>query len=290
MKNIFPLIVVLFLCSFIISCKKDSKGSDPLPPVLAHDSMTRLSKYIFIDAQVSLSDTVAYYEYLYDSLQRVVKANWFEYVNSSPVLATTITYYYSNSDSMAYKSIFTSTDPLYPEIQTTFYSYDNLLRLIKDSTELDSSLTVHNYQYSNTMAVAIGKFTFSNPALHSYVQVDTTFIESTGDVITAHQWDSDNNGQYYIDSFTYDSKPNPFYQLNIRSTYRPIPKVQRYQNYILQEHNLIMASTTDPVYSTVPTRITYKYTYDPSGLPYIEDIADLTPFYRARIVFIYKKI
>ncbi len=279
MKNIFPLIVVLFLCTFIISCKKDSKGTDPLPPVLAHDSVTRLSKYIFIDTQISLSDTAGYMEYLYDSLQRVAKANWYEYINSLPSLATTITYYYNNGDSMAYKSTFTYTDPLYPEIKTTFYSYDNFLRLIKDSTALDSGLIVSNYQYSNTMIIAIGKFTFSNPAFHSYVQIDTTFIGSTGDVITAHQWDSDNNNQYYIDSFTYDSKPNPFYQLNIRSTYSPVPKVERYQNNILQEHNLIMASTTDPVYSTVLAGITYKYTYDSSGLPYIEDISDLTPFY-----------
>ena len=177
---------------------------------------------------------------------------------------------------------FLSSDP-----STTFYSYDNLLRLIKDSTVFDSGLTVHTYQYSNAFTVARRRTVFSNPAYHSALDVDTGFIDINGQVINARAW---YDNQLYVDSFKYDNKPNPYYQLNIRSTYAPIPHADRYQDNTLQKYNSVMASSTDPIYSTLSSKVIHSYTYTFLGFPNTEDISDLTPFFRSRLVFIYKKI
>jgi hypothetical protein len=88
LKNILQLISLLFIGTIVVSCQKDRVNPGPIiPPIITpHDSVTRLSKLFFIDTEVSSTDTLRYAEYLYDSLLRVTKVNWYEYNNNSPLL------------------------------------------------------------------------------------------------------------------------------------------------------------------------------------------------------------
>ena len=291
-KNILQLIAGLFLCACVTSCQKELIATpDPVPPpvITLHDSVTRLSQLIFIDTYVSATDTTGYYEYLYDNLQRVTTINIYDYYNS-PSIPTVFTFYYSGSDSLSYKMTEEGTHSSDTYSYTTFYFYDNLQRLIKDSAIYGPDVYVYKYNYSNTMITTRGSFVYNNDLANPYLEADTGFIGSTGDVIKTNSLTL--NNEDYVNNFTYDDKPNPFSQLNIHTTYNPMPGFNFYlYDFLLQKNNTILATEENQLYPGTITTTTYSYTYNALGVPETVNISDQDgPTSEPRILFLYKKI
>ncbi len=178
-------------------------------------------------------------------------------------------------------------------------SYDNLKcthskRLINDSIIYITfpGIEVRKYNYSDTLITSIRTTTNSADPQSPHVIIDTGFIGSMGDVFgTLTLLDS---AELYIDTFAYDDKPNPFYTLNIRSTYNPIPGFDFYlEDFYLQKNNI---TSSVEFFVLGPDNInesltTYSYTYYPSGFPSSVDIAyDFGQEDDYRLSFVYKKL
>lgn len=301
MNNIFKLLTILFVCILIQSCQKDVINNlDPVLPPTPLDSVIRLSKLIFIDTKVSATDTTGYYVYIYDSLQRVTSINIYDYKSVNRTIPAVITYYYYGSNSVAYKKTGINPDPLEGYSDTAFYVYDDLNRLIKDSVRTSAAdslingtrVVVDQYNYSDTTITAMT--TSLNSATPTVINMiaDTGFIGSTGDVIKTNE--ISNSLYYNIDSFTYDNKPNPFYQLNIRTTYHPVPGfLFLLEDFYLQRNNstIIYESYQTSPGNIVEITTTYTYTYNALDLPDTVNISDNNgPTDEPQIIFLYKKI
>lgn len=291
MKNSIQLQSILFFCVFIVSCQKGFKN--PLAhsetPVTPHDSVMRLSKLIFFYPTFSGNDTLSYYEYFYDSLQRVSTIN----INVKGVssLYSVITYYYTGSDSVAYKKTSVYTDSLYnSDSASYFYFYDNYQRLIKDSIILSYAVEVDQYKYSNTMITAMKQGVDTAGLNNPYWEADTGFIGPSGDVIKTNSFT--NSYVSYITSFTYDDKTNPFIQLNIRTTYKPVPGFNFYlEDFYLQKNNAVFINQDIPGYPGSTATSMYNYTYNTFGFPdSVNIINHLGTRSNSSIKFVYKKI
>ncbi len=298
MNKCLKAITAIFVCAFASSCQKDFENNPVpvIPPIITppiitpHDSVTRLSKLVFFDFRVSLTDTSGYAEYIYDSLQRVTAINYYGNDNGSPLLSEVYTYYYTGRDSLAYKMTDKDLDPVYGYSDTTFYFYDNLQRLIKDSVVFSSGIEVNEYEYSATKITGLQRLVYSADPLNTIVNTDTGFIGNTGDVIKTNSLTLTTDN--YITSFTYDDKPNPFYQLNIRSTYNPIPGFNFFlEDFYNQKNNAVLVTDENQLFPGEIESNIFTYTYNSMGFPASVDVTysfGQTDDYR--IVFVYKKI
>jgi len=217
MKNILQLIAVLFVCAMITSCQKNPVNA----LITSHDSVTLLSQFIFIDTRVSATDTTGYYKYQYDSLQRVTTINIYDYISGTSSLSTVFTFYYHGSEGLAYKKTEVSADPSDMYSYATFYFYDNLQRLIKDSALYGTDVNVNQYKYTGMQITTSGSFIYSNDPVNPLNEADTGYVGSNGDVVKTNSLTFDS--EYYTNNFTFDNHPNPFSQLNIHTTYNPMP-------------------------------------------------------------------
>jgi hypothetical protein len=292
MKNILYFIAVLFACCLFCSCQKEPVDPDPqAPPITTqHDSVTRLSQFIFIDTRVSAVDTTGYYSYQYDSLQRVATINMYDYTTGTPSLSAVFTFYYQGSDSLAYKKTEVSVDLTDLYSYSTFYFYDNQQRLIEDSALYGADVNVNKYKYAGTQIVKSGSFIYASDPLNPVSEEDTGFIAVNGNVTTTNSLALD--GEYYINNFIFDSHPNPFNQLNIHFTYNPMPGFDFYlYDFMLQKNNALSETEENRLFPGNISSTTYSYTYNALGLPDMVNISDDNgPTDEPRIVFRYKKI
>ncbi len=284
MKNTLPVIAVLFLCTIITSCQKDL--ADPMVPVVPpivtpYDSIVRLSKLIYLDPSVSPADTTGSIEFIYDSLQRVIIINGYEYFNNVSSLIDVFNYYYVGADTVAYKSDHTEVGT--PYTSTVYYFYDNMQRLIKDSVisvnVVNTSSWTDQYIYgANTIIVINTNST------------DTGFIGANGAIIKTVSVQP-GIGHDVTTYFNYDNNPNPFYQLNIRTTYGPVPGYVNdiYGDYLLK-NNLIDQTILDLLFPGSVYKDIFTYTYNASGLPETVNSSDDTGQVYEQTVLVYKKI
>lgn len=263
--NRLKLIVALSLGTCVVSCqKKFLRPEEALqPPVVStHDSMTRLSAFFLI--QPPSPDTSISHKIAYDTLGRVNSITTFLWNIAYPHLFSIATYYYAGNDSMAYKKIekfpvLTGRDTM----QTTFYYYDNLKRLVKDSINYPNSAEVAQFNYSSSMITAFKSFDYFVYPFFRSTEIDTGYLNSAGNITRLSLWSINGAPANYTIDFTYDDKPNPFYQLNIRSTFRPLFTVDDLilgLDYYLQKNNIL--HIVENYYNTV-----FSYSYNASGFP-----------------------
>ncbi|MEO6328649.1 MAG: hypothetical protein ABIO55_06945 [Ginsengibacter sp.] len=295
MKNTLKLSAIFFICAFVQSCQKDIEdiNSPLIPPVITtHDSVTRLSKLIFFEDGTLATDTTAYRQYFYDSLNRVISIKHYDYLNGNPIFAEIVVYFYTGNDSIAYKLTHEVVDPSNPDpdTDTSFFFYDNLQRLIKDSSISSIGLQVSNYTYSNTMITAMIRSVTNSDPLNPYMEKDTGFIGSAGDIIKTNSLTS--TGEYYINNFTYDNHQNPFNQLNIRSTYNPVPGFNFFiEDHYLQKNNVVSLTYENQSFPGLIDNDAYTYTYNASGFPETVNISfESVPVDNYKIVFVYRRI
>ncbi len=286
MKISLRLSALLFLVAAVSSCQKViTEPTTPVtPPVIISDSITLLSRIAFVDINNSPTDTIAFYDFTFDSLRRVQTISLSEENNGVINPGAVITYYYKANDTLAWKKTEIDTDPVYGYTFTDYYLYDSQQRLIKDSTNYQPETEVYNFTYLNTMIIMQGNY--HDPAIPSNNATlkDTGFIGITGDIIKTNAIRDANS---YSFSLSYDNHPNPFFPLNIRSTYNPIPGYNFFlEDLNLQRNNLI--SNSEKYHSSLET---YTYTYSALGYPATIDIYyQDAPQDNYRMVFFYNKL
>lgn len=279
MKITLPLIAVLFTCFIFASCKKEPADPTPPQPPL-RDSVTLLSRIAYVDVSSSPTDTMGYRDFVYDSLRRVTS------INLSPVDLSPyeiFTYYYMGNDTLAWKKTDIDNDLVIGYTETYFYYYDNQQRLIKDSVVYDSIVEVHNYTYSNSMITMKGRIFDPYDPSYIFNERDTGFKGNSGDIIQTNSYYDSDSTKHFL---AYDTHPNPFFPLNIRSTYNPIPGYNFFlEDLYFQKNNVTTIHA--PFNSSLEI---YTYTYNAEGYPssvsiHFEDV----PQDDYKMVFFYKK-
>lgn len=296
MKSFLKLAGALFVSAFVTSCQKEFLNTlDPVvsPGIPPYDSVTRLSKLVYIDFRVSPTDTLAYQEYIYDNQQRVATISFYNYMSGTRSKSEVITYHYTGINDMAYKMEKIDPDPVSGYSETNYYLYDNAKRLIKDSISLVYGIPIteiDSYAYTGTTIIVKQQFIDPSNPLDTVTSTATGFIGTTGDVIKTNTVTASN--EYYTNTFAYDDKPNPFYQLNIRNTYNPVPGFDFFlEDFYLQKNNVISGTEKNQSLPGLVNNSNYTYTYNALGLPTSVDITysfSQTDDYR--IIFVYKKI
>lgn len=284
MKNILPLIIVFFLITLVQSCQKDFVDTDSsaVPPVAAHnDSVTLLSKVVLLNPITSDTDWIN--EVVYDSLRRVRYGKGYDYSSGNIELFSIATYYYHGTETLPFKQVIEELGN--PDIDTNFYFYDNLHRLVKTAF---NSLRSVEYMYTDSTIIAV-RYNNSNPSVRSYG--DTGFIGNTGNIIKTV---SNNIGlQNPVTTyFAYDNHPNPFTLLNIYSTFDPIPDESFFpEDGYQQKHNAISSTIKGLLTPEHVTDITFTYTYNAAGFPETEKSSrDNGQTFDDKVVFVYKRI
>lgn len=297
MRYCIKIILVVIVCIVAVSCRKKPLSlEDPQPPnVEVHDSVMRLSAYYFYNISGSVQDTFRFNEIFYDGLGRVKTIR--VYMNS-PVphsLFWITTFNYHDSESIAYEKIqrfptMTGRDTL----QTSFYYYDNLQRLIKDSINYPNQVEVTTYHYSSSMIIARRSYVFNTSPVRTTTEIDTGFLSGTGNMIKLVESYSIDSIAYKSTAFAYDDKPNPFYQLNIRSTFRPIFDINDlalHLDFYLQKNNIVRIVETDLSVPVILYNTDYSYSYNLAGFP----VTQFNPVWRSDgsgnwVAYEYKKM
>lgn len=270
MKPILTLLVTIFGCILINSCQKEFLNPDAskvpvdttviVPP---HDSVTLLSKLILMKAQTG-TDTAGLYEYLYDNLNRVTTINYYNHQTGVPAHETTIEYFYKGKDSIAFKRTKDETDLSYSETTYFFYNLDKTLA--KDSLIFPNGKLINDFFYTSTAITDTGRIYYDSDPSTAIVYSAKGSLDAWSKVVrTVTMGD---NYDHVENTFTYDDKPNPFAQLNISSTFNPVPGYDfyLYDDYFLK--NNVTTSTQEEVIAQGPkVSTTYTYLYNYSGMP-----------------------
>lgn len=295
MKLRLHLLIAGLVCLLATSCQKEflDPGLSVTPPVDTtiivppRDSVTLLSKLILMKTQ-SGNDTLGLYEYLFDAMQRVSTINYYDHNTSAGKLSTAISYFYTGTDSLAFKKTETDTDLSYSE--TTWYYYNDQKKLTKDSIIFPNGTVLNNFTYSASAITNSTTIYYNADPATAVIMVSDGILDNAGHIIRTMT--TGDNIDQIENTFSYDNKPNPFDQLNIRSTYNPVPAFDYYlyDNYFLK--NNIDVYTTEEIIAQGPKQTTnYSYSYNAAGLPESVNISETNgPADEPRIVFVYKKI
>lgn len=289
MKIIASLLTATFLFWFS-SCQKNGLEDEPpltppvVPPVLpvdstSHDSVIVLSKLVVFDNSSSLSDTGYVYELSFDTLKRVIAANYFDHASGMPVFDGEEKYFYNGNDTLPYKNVYVR--PATSGAITDYYFYDNAQRLVQDSVISDQGVSnIFNFHYFEDKITTDKKE-------GSY---DTAFLDASQNVIRTETY-QDYDNYHFTTTFTYDTHPNPFNLLNIRSTNFPIPNELADNYTIVSKNNPLSLEVYNHKQPQYNFGFTYSYEYNAEGLP-----VTVTTFHNGeaevfeRAVFVYKKL
>ena len=287
MKNTVTLIAFFITCLIVISCNKDVPVT---PPETTHyDSVVRLSKLVYFDEGAAPTDTSSVIAYHYDSLQRVSFIDEVVYDNGIPDVIGISHYYYNGADSLAFKSDHQEVGT--PYMNTIYHFYDNSQQLIEDSvisvTNSSNGTYLNQYTYSANQIIAVSK----DLASGNITNTDTGYIGANGNITKVISTDI-GIGRDVTTNYTYDTHPNPFFQLNTHSTYGPVPgySFDIFDDYLLK-NNVVDQTTNDLLFSGSLYNMIYTYTYNAAGFPEtVTNSDDNGQSIYETVVFIYKKI
>lgn len=279
--KIRSFVTLVILISFY-SCQKDFSLDDGITPpiVTPQDSITRLARVIYFYPGILGTDTAIVLDFMYDSLNRVTGTDGYDYTSGTPVLQVTERFYYTGNDRLANKKINTEVGTPYSDV--FFYFYDNSQRLMRDSAIYNhiggSSVTVTHYSYSAGIITARGN------------TLDTGYTGSNGEVMRTITLTSIDDSLRA--DFTYDDHPNPYYQLNIRSTYKPVPNAFfNIDGVYLTKNNATFVRVQNFTSPDLNVDISYSYTYNTAGYPAAINVSyDNGNTIDEQLVFVYKKM
>jgi len=314
MKKLITFLTVILAIAVLTSCQKELSSENgtgiilpppPPPPATVTDSNYLDIVYEF-ETRVAVTDTTAYYSYKYDAQKRVVSINWqwgdylLPYQDSGRVK-----YFYNGSDTLPYRSYMTATydGMLVFDTISTFYTYDNTARLIKDSSVASDRGTATPYfrmrQYLNLYNYVAGKITRQSsdlpiiePTPSAYpptYRLDTAIIDVNQNPVNTVNYVSYNNtisfSKDYDIIISYDNKPSPFYKLNVFKSSSPIPALD--QTFFLN----FTGRNNYTTYTTGGSTVIYTNVYFSNG--YIKRTsypADIDPTFTDGYIYTYKAL
>lgn len=278
MKKAIQLLFTAFTFLTVVSCQKElffpvEKG--PVVPALPGRGPL-LSKCYGINYNGAVADTFNGLDIVYDSLWRVHQINTYIYNQVWGPLFSVATFYYNGNDSNASKSIelFNNFTPGHDR-RTAFFYYDSKHRLVKDSVEDDANtITVSQYEYRQSMITSHRIYQFADSTFANHVQLDTGYINNTGNIrrITT-TWVSMVASDSYDIDYSYDDKHNPFFNLNIHTTFDPLStKEEDFPLFLsakrMQKNNLLHRTLlfSDPLTDEL------SYSYLPNDYPQTQNL------------------
>lgn len=273
-------ICLLFLCS----CQKEI---DPINIVARVDSLstandsTTLVKYVDLDTTLpSGLDTSWVQTYKYDSLKRIVQADYIEYLNSGlPQRTNRTLLFYNGSDTVPYKKtdaetyVQSNTPSGYTAV--AYYTYASG-RIVKDSVHITQTLSTDSFSRT---------FAYSGNSI-----IETTYRYIPALVTTGHNISFVKSGSNLTSqndtvtpgsmaqrfSFAYDNKPNPLY-------HKPQPFISDAAPYYTMETlpEEMVYEANNPVeineYSgTLNYHVKIAYKYKPNGYPLSATFTDVS--------------
>ncbi|MBC7937855.1 MAG: hypothetical protein H7Y86_21110 [Rhizobacter sp.] len=272
-KKMFGMLAVLSIG--FISCQKDftiEDGPDPVEPPGVNDSIY-LNKLYQVDSVAGVNDSIFLTTFFYDGQKRVQLSTdsikeaggWF--------LFRTEKFQYSGADTIPFKKVtydyekaLGSADPTAIDSTISYYQYNAAGRNIYDSTvEVEIENDVPPYEYTSTITVK--KYQYNGNNIYGEVMVmdeigtlmrhgrDTSITDVNGNIIASKYYMV--NGAVtdlvFTNSFTYDTKIDPFCRLSICRSFDVLPFEESYQ--LLQGKN----------------NRTKNIILDSGGAPYLED-------------------
>ncbi len=226
-KNLTTVFLFLFWCAcqkpFPAPVESGPSPTDTLPgnPAGGQDSVLRLEEISFTDFDSPEPYKFKTQRFFYDRLKRIEHINTY-YYNMADSLFSVATYHYLSDDSFAFQKteIFPAWTP--PDNwQTEFYQYDNAHRLQYDSIVNSVYAQAYHFTYANPFIFSsITQYTFGTGKI--LLKKDTSLLNSAGNIEQLKIADVASAPDITLTTFQYDSGVNPFMQLNIRSTYRPV--------------------------------------------------------------------
>jgi hypothetical protein len=263
------LLILMAAAAIFTSCKKEGNSTDGRE----QNSKKYLSKivdYVFQSpgkAVVLLLD--------YDAQKRCTKIRQqlIDTVGGVAQIKTEVTYnfFYNGNDE---KPTHVSYNPAAGNT-IIYYQYDAQGRLLKDSAIDSKGYTrVTAFTYVPGKIYAYGYY--STPA-NQPTYKDTA--EFSGDNVSRHSWAHHHpNGAlalHWEDKFTFDDKPNPFYQLNIGSSFLAGPRRELGAFIGLNKNNYVSNYQDDLVnWSPYDFTVQYRYKYDTDGYPVFAEFTD----------------
>jgi hypothetical protein len=330
MKTKQTVLPFFFLTTIILfACKKNS-SVDPNPPNTGttNDS-SYLAKYYYIEIDNGIADTATRITYAYDNLKRVISildTSHEAFANPLNKSFEGTQFFYIGNDTLPYKrtSIFNLNYPNFKIINdtiTTFYTFNPGAQRLKDSSvnslftkifplnqqEFSVKKIIQDYVYAANKIYSNQKNTIlqnSNGNISSYIKRDTVTLDGNENITEERSRKFTTvpsiNDSYYISSISYDNKPSPFSQLNIRKV-ETLPNFTDYNegltgqrasnNNILKIHQIkVPLVVGNPIY-VFDNDETGHYTYKANGLPAFILSPDISsPAYFFKSVFIYKAL
>lgn len=287
----FTLITVIFF--FLNACQKEislERNQNPNIPALISDSNYLSTKY-FIDKVGSTIDTTTT-KYYYDNLKRVSKT--LETSKNNGVIAAkdSIIFFYNATDTIPVKKFEyyeAFGNGARRDTILSFFTYNNLNRLIKDSTMIfekeivfynySIKKSICNYSYSSNKIYGFKTFTLLYQLVNSqfdYLQNDTVTIDANKNIIESRQTSLIGTlptiPESRLYTFTYDNKPSPYLNQNINYIFPNIPEGTNlyFLNQLGSKNNRL--KVREDVFTTtggynIYEDLTGKYTYNSLGFP-----------------------
>lgn len=174
------------------------------------------------------------------------------------------TFYYNGNETRPYKI----TNDKFGQEVGWHLKFDGQGKKLQDSV-FDSGTgytEVVNYSYNGNRVVAAYEVDVFGTSL---TFLDTVYHD--GNNITKQvnaEYSLGILGSWYESSFTYDNHPNPFYQLNINTSFFASSSYLALGTFVgLNKNNFLSETYRDLLRPSAPEIIQYQYTYDPDGYP-----------------------
>jgi hypothetical protein len=227
------------------------------------------------------------YDFIYDASNRVLSISTLladSSVNPAQVISNQkITFFYTGTDDKPFKGVFyDSAQGNYLQL-TRFFYYDNQNRLIKKEAFENGRLfirTLSNYT-ANFNSVKDYYFDYrSGTGIQTLASFDTAFLDNQTRCAKLNTYDT-----LYAtttkEQYTYDAKNNPLALLNVNKCMADLSTSKTTYNYsqfnffttnlrLVNAINNITGytnQTTDPIYGTNKTIITFERTYSTNDFP-----------------------
>jgi hypothetical protein len=232
------LTVAIFLCFFLIACKKEENKTFNIPP---------LQKTTGLCCGDSTAETL----YLYDNMGRLVGTR---FSNNNGHYSET-DFSYDNQGRLASAKDSSSGYGA----TTMFFNHDNNGRIIERVQYISNPASIPfrtSYGYDNSgRVIADTQYNYLAPGIFGY----TTYTYDQDDNVITIKTYNNNSGVFQLQATQqaqYDSNPNPFYDIRVPLYYHGYPA-----SYTLSRNNITVYTTPNH------PPFVYTYQYNPDGSP-----------------------
>ncbi len=224
---------------------------------ISQNNDSLLTRYLYIDTTVSPADTVATFDFTYDSLKRNTVIHSVEYDAGDVYQDVTDSFFYNADSRLPYRAVnyqveYSGEDPTY--YYTEYFFIYQGGRLSIDSS---AAASIHYFYFADTVV----QQTTHYPG--AQISSDTFKLQwdAHGNII--QQSDSSQSGSLRTFHFEFDTHPNPFKNTQ-RNLHRVVNSMETFNTESFAVNNLLHV---DQYYDSYHYEALYQYRYNANGYP-----------------------